>query len=85
MLWASSSFAASTKAVSTTPAEIAYEDRPLTSSALLPTPVLGRSPVEDAYAPGSWLDQHGNITMCSSTIVHCVQSLYINRYVSVLN
>ncbi len=38
---AGSSFATSTKAVSAAPAETTYVDRPLTSSALLPGPVLG--------------------------------------------
>ncbi len=37
--------------------------------------------VEAAYAPGSSPDQHNNSTSYSSTVVHCVQSLYINRYV----
>jgi hypothetical protein len=41
--------------------------------------------VEAAYAPGSWPDQHGNSTVYSSTIVHCVQSLYINAMYTVIN
>jgi hypothetical protein len=41
---ASSSFAASTKAVPAAPGETAYEDQPLTSFALLPRPVLMGSP-----------------------------------------
>jgi hypothetical protein len=41
----------------------------------------GGGPVEAAYAPGSWPDQHGNRTSYSSTVVHCVQSLSISRYV----
>ncbi len=49
---AGSSFAASTEAVSATPAETAYEDLPLTSSALLPRPLLRGSLMEAAYASG---------------------------------
>jgi hypothetical protein len=41
MPWAGSSFAASAKSIPAAPAETTYEDRPLTSSALLPRPVLG--------------------------------------------
>jgi hypothetical protein len=69
----------STKAVSAMPAETALEGPPLTSSAFLPRPVLGGCPVEAAYTPGSWLvPVRCNSTMYSSTVVHCVQSLYIN-------
>jgi hypothetical protein len=68
-----SSFTASTKAVSTAPAETTYGDQPLTSSALLPRPVLDGSPVE--------ADQHGNNTLYSSTIVHSAQSMNISCYV----
>jgi hypothetical protein len=60
---AGSSFAASIRAVPAAPVKTAYDDRPLTPSALLPRPVLGGgggSPVEAAYNPGSWPDQHGN-------------------------
>jgi hypothetical protein len=41
---ASSSFSASTKAVPAALAETAYEDQPLTLSALLPRPVFGGEP-----------------------------------------
>jgi hypothetical protein len=37
--------------------------------------------VEAAYAPGLWLDPAGDSTSYSSTVVHCVQSLYENRFV----
>ncbi len=40
----------------------------------------GGSPVEAAYAPGSWPDSTAT-TLYSSTIVHCVQSLYISHYI----
>jgi hypothetical protein len=49
---AGSSFTASTTVVSKALAETANEDRPLTSSVLLPRPVLWGSLVEAAYAPG---------------------------------
>ncbi len=51
MPWAGSSFAAPTKAVPTVPAETTNEDRPLTSSALLPRPVLGGEPSGGCLRP----------------------------------
>ncbi len=60
--------------------------RPPTRIDLWPRPLFFRGrcsggPVEAAYAPGLWPDQHGNSTSYSSTVVHCVQSLRISRYV----
>jgi hypothetical protein len=71
-LRAGSSFTASTKAVPTAPAETAYEDRSLSSSALLLSQCSKANHVEAAYAPTSWPEEHCNnlvlqhrCTLCS--------------------
>ncbi len=80
--WDGSYIAASTKAAPAAPAETANEDRPLTLSALFLRLVLGGSPVEAAYAPASWPDQHGNNLVLQHHCTLCtVQSLYISHYV----
>ncbi len=53
--------------------ETAYEDQPLTSSALLPRPVLGGGGLPTPRVCGQ--TQHSDNTSYSSTVVHCVQSL----------
>jgi hypothetical protein len=78
---AGSSSAASTKTVPAVPAETAYEDRPLTTSALLPKPVLGGEPCGGCLCPWFHGQTSNATTLYSNTVVHCVQSWYISRYV----
>ncbi len=74
--WDDSSFAASTEALSATPADTASEIRPLTSPP--PTPKLGGIPVEAAYAPAEPTTVRRECTLC--TLLHALE-MY-NKFVN---
>jgi hypothetical protein len=75
--WAAGSIATSKKVVSAVPAETTYEDRPLTSSALLPRPVLGGEPCGGCLRPWLAVSPVGNSTLYSSTLVQVYKLLFI--------
>jgi hypothetical protein len=78
---ADSSFAASIKVAPTVPVETSNEDRPLTSSALLPRPVLGGEPCGGCLRPWFMARPHVNNLVLQHHCTLCTVLVYKPLYI----